>query len=166
MIMAQLVHVKNTSERYIRHASFSSLTNIGYRQLSAQDFVKRLRNFHDFVPRKHEDMHPVRVALLDTGLRLDKKGLRLYSHRDIEVRSWLNDVAEGTPVSVGDDPCGHGTRCAIAFLQCSSATTELYVGQVFESSNSDADNTRTPRGDPGRVAKVHTMAQSASETLR
>jgi hypothetical protein len=127
-----------------------------FRRRSANGFVESLQKFHVFIVPKNTDMRPVRVAILDTGLRFSTKALKLYGSRQIEFRTWLNHSAKSVPVKDGDDPGGHGTRCATAFLQCSSDMTELFVGQVLESRDPKAANAFGPRDDPERVAEVCT----------
>jgi hypothetical protein len=104
-----------------------------YRESKAQDFIDEMQRFHGFLPIERAFLPPVKVAILDTGFHIGEKTWMLYDERIKEARSWLGATPENIVLPGGNDPDGHGTHCATAFLKCASESCELFVAQVFDS---------------------------------
>jgi hypothetical protein len=78
----------------------------------------------------------------------------LYDTHVKEARSWLGQTPEEITLPGGNDPDGHGTHCATAFLKCASDSCELFAAQVFDS-RPNKDKIHTPGiEDTDRVAQV------------
>ena len=150
-------------------SSIFSLLTVWHRGNKAQAFIDQLGCFHDRLFTERPDLPPVKVAILDTGFHVCEKTWMLYRSRVKEVRSWLGQTPIDITQSGGNDPDGHGTHCATAFLKCASGTCELFVAQVFKSrpSNSMArdtvQSTNFDDSDANRVAEVRNFLGAMME---
>jgi hypothetical protein len=103
--------------------SSKEAAEIWLRQL--RDKVHPFLNFH---------AHPIKVAIVDTGVQFDKKTRIMYGPRLKEVRSWTDPQSgkEGVLCPDGEDMDGHGTHATSVFLEV-DPFSEVFVAKVFES---------------------------------
>jgi hypothetical protein len=96
----------------------------------------------------------VKVAILDTGFHIGERAWMLYDTRVKKIRTWLGQTPEDIIVPGGNDPDGHGTHCATAFLKCASDSCELFIAQVFDNRPNKDKIRATGIDNTDRVAQV------------
>lgn len=95
--------------------------------------------------RPEHSAKPVRIAILDTGARLQKHVLtEVFDDRLIECRTWLASHAdEGDLIDANSDEDGHGTHETSVLLGATAETDiEVCVAQVFRSRTRRVKNDR------------------------
>lgn len=84
----------------------------------------------------------VRIAVIDTGAKVDQAVRQSYSNRLVVSRSWLSGQS-GTLISPGqldEDLDGHGTHLASLLLgMTDDIEAKVYMAQVFDYRNKAAE---------------------------
>jgi hypothetical protein len=93
---------------------------------------------------------PVRIAILDTGIKLPVPDCWAYESRIMEYQSW---VGGGSGLSNQEDLEGHGTHSAGLLLRV-SPDAEIYVARVFVGKGDSGGGIPSDTVNSG-VAKVN-----------
>ncbi|KAK6433793.1 hypothetical protein LTR95_010022 [Oleoguttula sp. CCFEE 5521] len=86
---------------------------------------------------RSETTYPVRIAIIDTGLKLSADSHALHYERIAECRSWVSAAAAGSENADGhvfqadEDDDGHGTHIASTVLDITAeAESQIFVARV------------------------------------
>jgi hypothetical protein len=77
----------------------------------------------------------VKIALLDSGIKLSEEDIDLYASAQppMKYRSWIDEEEDGT----WNDSVGHGTHLAVVLRRIAPQAI-VHVGRVFESNPQDS----------------------------